>query len=44
LTNGAQIRRRTRYIGRTSAGILEEIENRDITTGVEFGLTINGTF
>lgn len=44
LTNGAQIRRRTRFVGRTSAGILEEIEYRDTTTGVELGLTINGTF
>ncbi len=44
LTNGAQIRRRTRFIGRTSAGILEEIEYRNTTTGVELGLTINGTF
>jgi hypothetical protein len=44
LTNGAQIRRRTRFIGRTSAGILEEIEYRDTTTGIELGLTVNGTF
>lgn len=44
LTDGAQIRRRTRFIGRTSDGILEEIESRDTTTGIEFGLTINGTF
>lgn len=44
LTDGAQIRRRTRFVGRTSDGLLEEIEYRRTNTGLEFGLTVNGTF
>ena len=44
LTNGAQCRRRTRFVGRTMANILEEIEYRCTTTGIELSLRVNGTF
>jgi outer membrane receptor for ferrienterochelin and colicins len=44
LTNGSQCRRRTRFIGRTTANILEEIEYRCTTTGIELSLRVNGTF
>ncbi|MCH9854510.1 MAG: TonB-dependent receptor, partial [Gammaproteobacteria bacterium] len=44
LTNGSQCRRRTRFIGRTTADILEEIEYRCTTTGIELSLRVNGTF
>ena len=44
LTNGSQCRRRTRFIGRTTADILAEIEYRCTTTGIELSLRVNGTF
>lgn len=44
LTDGSQCRRRTRFVGRTSADILEEIEYRCTTTGRELSLRVNGTF
>ena len=44
LTDGSQCRRRTRFIGRTTADILEEIEYRCTTTGIELSLRVNGTF
>jgi len=44
LTNGTQCRRRSRYVGRISADILEEIESRCTITGREFSFKINGTF
>lgn len=44
LTNGSQCRRRSRYIGRISADILEEIESRCTITGRELSFKINGTF
>lgn len=44
MTDGAQCRRRTRFIGRIAADILEEIEYRCTTTGEEFTLSVNGTF
>ncbi|MDP6535048.1 MAG: TonB-dependent receptor plug domain-containing protein [Gammaproteobacteria bacterium] len=39
-----QCRERTRYVGRLSAGILEEIESRCSTRGVTTSLKITGTF
>lgn len=44
LTNGTQCRRRTRFVGRISADILEEIESRCTITGRELSFKINGTF
>ena len=44
LTDGSQCRRRSRFIGRISANILEEIESRCTTTGREFSFKVNGTF
>ncbi len=44
LTNGAQCRRRSRFVGRISANILEEIEQRCTITGREFSFKVNGTF
>lgn len=44
LTNGSQCRRRSRYVGRISANILEEIESRCTITGRELSFKINGTF
>ena len=44
LTNNEQCRERIRYMGRLSAGILEEIENRCSTRGLVMSLKITGTF
>ena len=44
LTNGTQCRRRTRFVGRISANILEEIESRCTITGREVSFKVNGTF
>lgn len=44
LTNNRQCSERTRFIGRRSAGILEEIEERCTTRGVVTSLKITGTF
>lgn len=43
-TSNLQCRERQRYIGRVSAGILEEIENQCATSGRVVSLKINGTF
>jgi outer membrane receptor for ferrienterochelin and colicins len=44
ITDSSQCRRRTRFVGRTSANILEEIEWRCTDGGNEFSLSVNGTF
>jgi len=44
LTDGAQCRTRTRFTGRISAGIIEEIEDQCTTDGVLYTLKVNGTF
>ena len=44
LTNNEQCRERIRYVGRLSAGILEEIENRCSIRGLVMSLKITGTF
>lgn len=44
LTNNEQCRERIRYVGRLSAGILEEIENRCSVRGLVMSLKITGTF
>lgn len=44
LTNGSQCRRRSRFVGRISANVLEEIESRCTITGREVSFKINGTF
>jgi len=44
LTNGTQCRRRSRFVGRIAANILEEIESRCTITGREFSFKVNGTF
>ena len=44
LTNNEQCSERTRFIGRRSAGILEEIEERCGTRGVVTSLKVTGTF
>lgn len=44
ITNGSQCRRRSRYVGRIVANILEEIEQRCSITGQEFSFKVNGTF
>jgi len=43
-TSNAQCRERTRYVGRLSAGIIEEIEDQCGTRGRVVSLKINGTF
>ena len=43
-TSNLQCRERRRYIGRVSAGILEEIEDQCATSGRVVSLKINGTF
>ncbi|PCJ27963.1 MAG: hypothetical protein COA96_02025 [SAR86 cluster bacterium] len=43
-TANMQCRYRTRYVGRISAGILEEIEDQCATSGRVVSLKINGTF
>ena len=42
--NGEFCRERQRFVGRTSAGILEEIEDQCSSSGRSASLTINGTF
>ena len=44
LGSNNQCRERTRFVGRLSAGILEEIENRCSTGGITTSLKITGTF
>lgn len=44
ITNNLQCRERTRYVGRLSAGILEEIENRCSARGIVMSLKISGSF
>ncbi|MFT4863130.1 MAG: outer membrane receptor for ferrienterochelin and colicins [Pseudohongiellaceae bacterium] len=44
ITDSSQCRRRTRFIGRTSANILEEIEWRCTDSGQEFSFNVTGTF
>ena len=44
LTNNAQCRERTRFVGRLAAGVLEEIEDRCTTRGLVMSLKITGTF
>lgn len=44
LTNGLQFRDRYRYLGRTSAGILSEIETQNTAQGTSFSFKISGTF
>ncbi|MBT8146155.1 MAG: TonB-dependent receptor [Gammaproteobacteria bacterium] len=44
LTNNQQCSERTRFIGRRSVGILEEIEERCTTRGVITSLKVTGTF
>ena len=44
LTDGAQHRRRSRYVGRISADILEEIETQYTTSGPTVSLRISGNF
>jgi hypothetical protein len=43
-TNNARCRRRTRFDGRISDNILEEIESQCTKTGLEFSLKVSGTF
>ena len=43
-TSNLQCRERQRYIGRVSAGILEEIESQCATSGRVVSLKVNGTF
>ncbi len=43
-SNNVRCRRRTRFVGRISAEILEEIENQCTTTGMDFSLRVSGTF
>ena len=44
ITDGGQCRTRTRFAGRISAGILEEIEDQCVTGGPVFTFKVNGTF
>lgn len=44
LTNSERCRERIRYVGRLSAGILEEIENQCNVGGLVMSLKITGTF
>ena len=43
-TDRQECRTRTRFAGRISAGILEEIEDQCVTGGPVFTFKINGTF
>lgn len=43
-TSNLQCRERSRYIGRISSGILEEIEDQCATSGRVISMKINGTF
>ncbi|MCB1666384.1 MAG: hypothetical protein KDI28_11425 [Pseudomonadales bacterium] len=44
LSNGQQFRDRYRYVGRTSANILEEVEYQHNGNGITYTFKINGTF
>ena len=44
ITDGGQCRTRTRFAGRISTGILEEIEDQCVTGGPVFTFKVNGTF
>jgi len=43
-SNNVRCRRRTRYLGRISDNILEEIEGQCTNTGLDFSLKVSGTF
>jgi len=43
-SNNVRCRRRTRYVGRISDDILEEIEGQCTNTGLDFSLKVSGTF
>jgi outer membrane receptor for ferrienterochelin and colicin len=43
-SNNVRCRRRTRFAGRISDNILEEIENQCTNTGLDFSLKVSGTF
>ncbi|MCB1672789.1 MAG: TonB-dependent receptor plug domain-containing protein [Gammaproteobacteria bacterium] len=43
-SNNVRCRRRTRYAGKISSGILSEIENQCTHTGLDFSLKVSGTF
>ena len=43
-SNNVRCRERTRFVGRISDDILEEIENQCTKTGLEFSLKVSGTF
>ena len=42
--NNVRCRRRTRFVGRISDNILEEIEGQCTNTGLDFSLKVSGTF
>ena len=44
ITSNENCNERMRFVGRLSAGILEEIENRCSTRGIVMSLKISGTF
>jgi outer membrane receptor for ferrienterochelin and colicins len=44
VSNNVRCRRRTRFVGRISDNILEEIEGQCTTTGVEFSFKVTGNF
>ncbi len=44
VSNNVRCRRRTRFVGKISAGILEEIEQQCSKSGLDFGLRVSGTF
>jgi len=44
LTDGAQCRTRTRFKGRISSGLIDEIEDQCTTNGVQYSFKVNGTF
>jgi hypothetical protein len=44
ISNNVRCRRRTRFVGRISDNILEEIENQCSNTGLDFSFRVSGTF
>ena len=44
VSNNVRCRRRTRFVGRISDNILEEIEGQCSNTGVEFSFKVTGNF
>lgn len=44
VSNNVRCRRRTRFVGRISDDILEEIEGQCTTTGLDFSIKVSGTF